>query len=130
MTYHSVDAAANIPEVKRNFTNCCRCDECEEMPTVVENVCCMNNSVIGSNLPTLDSTSTFSCITKVEAFPVVCLCKDILEIQLCTIRDLIAEKMQHAISNRKPILWYKIKNVLYMLCHFYIVFFAVSTADH
>ena len=95
-----VDGAANSPEVKSSFTNCCHCDECEVMPTVVENVCCMNNSVINSKLPTRDSSGTCSCITKVEAFSIVCLRKDILEIQLCTIRDLIAEKMQHPVSNR------------------------------
>ena len=95
-----VDGAANSPEVKSSFTNRCRCDECEVMPTVVENVCCMNNSVINSKLPTLDSSGTCSCITKDEAFPIVCLRKDILEIQLCTIRDLIAEKMQHPVSSR------------------------------
>ena len=80
-----VDGAANSPEVKSSFTNCCHCDECEVMPTVVENVCCMNNSVINSKLPTLDGSGTCSCITKVEAFSIVCLRKDILEIQLCTI---------------------------------------------
>ena len=81
---YPVNGAANSLKVKNSFTNRCLCDECEVMPTVVENVCCMNNSVISSKLLTLDSIGTCSCNTKVEALPIVCLCKDILEIQLCT----------------------------------------------
>ncbi|XP_033115925.1 P2X purinoceptor 7-like [Anneissia japonica] len=76
--------------------NWCACGQCQLMPTNGECLCCREEDIFTSKM---DENST-CCISKTETFKNACKNKDILEIIMAALKEVVGEDLRDPISNR------------------------------
>ena len=73
----------------------CKCYRCSIMPTESECICCLEKDAVCQKM-----NSDVECITKHNSFFKVCLDKEVLEIIMVSIKEVIGEDLHEPISNR------------------------------
>jgi hypothetical protein len=66
----------------------CRCNDCIAMPTASESKCCSEDRRVQAKMRAIHSEA--ACITRTERFSTLCLDRDVLELTLMTIHDILS----------------------------------------
>ncbi|XP_033099836.1 P2X purinoceptor 7-like [Anneissia japonica] len=73
----------------------CQCENCIIMPSRIESVCCLENVDICRKM---DDVNT--CIVLKDNYKKLCLDKEVLEVLMSSIKEVVGEDLREPISNR------------------------------
>ena len=91
---HDINMEGRINKIMiKGSEQWCTCQNCQSMPSAIENQCCQQNSICAK-------LGGDACITESEKFKKLCFDVDFLEVVLCAINDRPGEKAPKNITNR------------------------------
>ena len=83
----------NFPKLNKEYFYCA-CEHCYIMPSLIENKCCRGVQIIQQKL------INEKCITSTPSFNKLCLDTEVLEVLMCSVKQIIGENLEQHISNR------------------------------
>lgn len=91
------------PQQRLGNTNWCDCQNCGQMHTAIESVCCKEMNAVQYKLNQLDQgieEQDHPCITMTQRFHWICVDSDALEVAMLSMADVRAENVQRPINSR------------------------------
>ena len=98
--FNEIDQKQQLDKTSNNFPKSnekyfhCSCEHCYIMPSLIENKCCRGVQIIQQKL------INEKCITSTPSFNKLCLDTEVLEVLMCSVKQIIGENLEQHISNR------------------------------
>ena len=98
--FNEIDQEQQLDKTSNNFPKSneeyfhCSCEHCYIMPSLIENKCCRGVQIIQQKL------INEKCITSTPNFNKLCLVTEVLEVLMCSVKQIIGENLEQHISNR------------------------------
>ena len=98
--FNEIDQEQQLDKISNNCSKSneeyfhCSCEHCIIMQSLIENKCCRGVQIIQQKL------INEKCITSTPSFNKLCLDTEVLEVLMCSVKQIIGENLEQQISNR------------------------------